>query len=415
MRCSMQEIFREHFPAYAQGHRLHAREQRAGHCISNCYTAAMGAHVLACPEGHYERVQYHACGHRSCPRCAEESRQRWAQAQLAQLLPCPHVHVIFTLPHEFIALWAFNRARINQLLFDCTRSSLLELLAEPRHLGAMPGLLMALHSWGRTLSHHPHVHCLVSAGGLDPQHQWRSCRKPSFFLPIKPLQHLFRGMFLAQLKQLLNEQRLSMPPAQDQQYWRSVIQSQYRAHWNVQICTPYEHGRGVALYLARYVRGGPLPADRALDLSHAPNGSTVSFGYIDHLDGRAKTLRLSASEFIARILWHAPPQGQHTVRRAGLYASALRGQHRLSRKLLQPAQPPQPMQALACHDLPIAPEPDRPSCPLCRSPLLRIARPSSPHHLGEICIPSGHASLPLGPTLRSSGQSIGLADRPPLT
>ena len=377
MRCSMQEVFREHLPAYLQAHRLHPREARAAHGITHCYSAALGAHVLACPQGHERLVQYHACRHRSCPRCAERAQRAWADARIAQLLPCAHFHLIFTLPHAFIALWAFNRAWMNQLLFDCVRLSVLELCAVPRHLGAMPGLLMALHTWGRTLSQHPHVHCLATAGGVDPSGQWRDARK-NFLIPLKPLQHLFRGKLLAHLQRALDADRLALPPEQDALHWRQTIAMHYRLHWNIQICEPYAHGRGVALYLARYVAGGPLPRSRALDLTD----NSVSFGYTDHRDGRPKTLRLGAQEFIARVLWHAPPHAQHTVRHAGLYASAHRAQHRhCAQQLAPPAPPALPtLNPLACHAF-TSPPPVR--CSVCSTELvLTISWPRT-HHFGE--------------------------------
>jgi hypothetical protein len=383
MRSSMQAIFREHFDAFAQQRTLHPRELRAAQCISNCYTAALGGHVLACPEGHYSVVQYNACRHRSCPLCADRARQLWIQAQLERLLlPCPHFHVIFTLPHEFIALWEFNRAWMNQLLFDCVRESLLALCANSRHLGATPGMLMALHTWGRTLSPHPHVHCLTTAGGVDPHGRWRASRA-TFLVPVKPLQHLFRGMLLAKLKQALNTQCLHLPPQHDAQHWHRTIATQYRTHWNVQISAPYSHGQGVVLYLARYAKGGPLPKERPLHLAHG----VVSFGYTDHRDGRHKTLHLSAHDFISRVLWHAPPQGQHTVRRAGLYASAHRRQHQHCREQLTPEPMPHPLQPLACHNLAARSAPPvPPCCPTCNAPLLRTLSLLPEHRLGEFSL-----------------------------
>lgn len=385
MRCTMQDIFREHYGQYEASHRLHSRQTRAAQSISNCYTSQLGAHVLACPQGHFQEVHFHACRHRSCPRCAQQGVHDWAEAQLEQLLPCPHFHIIFTLPHELLKLWEFNRERLAQLLFDCVRRSLLELLHNPRHLGAMPGLLMSLHTWGRTLSHHPHVHCLLTAGGLDEQQQWRAC-KPGFAVPLKPLQMVFRGKFLGALGQLLTERALTLPPNMHEPHWRQLIRRLYTAHWNIEIRPPYAHGRGVALYLSRYVKGGPLPKDRPLDMRE---DGTVRFSYTDHRDGHVKTMCLSALEFIERVLWHAPPRGQHTVRRAGLYASAHREHHQIARQLLQQSSPspptaPAPTQTAQC---PLASPP--PSCPHCQRPLVRIPWhpwPPSAHRVGEISI-----------------------------
>ena len=359
MRCSMQEIFNAHFNSYAksQPRALHPRESHAAWCIGNCGNGAFGTQTLACPEGHFEVDQHRACRHRSCPRCAGRPRQLWIDSQLARLLPCPHFHVVFTLPHALLPLWSFNRAPMAALLFDSVRDTLLELMADPKRLGVRPGLLMALHTWGRNLSQHPHIHCLLSAGGIDQQGQWKpGCA--GFLLPLKPLQILFRGKFLARLKTLLNAQHLRLPPDQDLPTWLATINQLYTKHWNIEIQPPYAHARGVALYLARYVKGGPVPADRTLSLD--PKGF-VRMGYTDHRDGRAKTLYLHAHEFIARVLWHAPPKGLHTVRYAGLYTSAVPAQYRTACTALAWPLKPSPTQtqpALA------------PTCPTCKKPLL---------------------------------------------
>jgi Putative transposase/Transposase zinc-binding domain len=401
MLCSLQEVFAEHFDAYSRGRTLHPREARAAWCIRHCFRPELGYHVLECPEGHHSLTQFHACRHRSCPRCSARPREEWLAAQLEQLLPCPHFHVVFTLPHELIAMWQFNRAWFNQLLFDCARLSLLQLCADPRHLGATPGLLLALHTWGRTLSHHPHVHALISAGGVDADAQWRACRA-GFLLPLRPLQHLFRGKLLAALRQALREQRLKLPAPLDPQ-WLGIVRSLYRKHFNIQINPPYAHGHAVAMYLARYVKGGPIGSDRALTL----NAGTVSFSYVDHRDQQRKTLRLQASEFIARVLWHAPARGQHTVRRAGLYASAQQRQYHRAVDALRPTPPPRPELAFGCHTTNSTPSPL--PCPTCRQPLhkrfIAPTRRLPEHQLGEFSKTSTPPTERPGSTLRSTGHS----------
>lgn len=414
MRATLQDVFRQHFGQYAKTHVLHPREQRAAYCISQCFQPAMGMHLLSCPQGHFTSVQHHACRHRCCPRCAEAPRQRWLAAQLPKLLPCPHFHVVFTLPHCFVGLWQFNRSLMARLLFDAARSSLLDLCADPRHLGALPGLLMALHTWGRNLSHHPHLHCLVSAGGLDSSGQWRASRT-GFLLPLEPLRQLFRGRLLGAISNALQHQLLHLPPGHDRSHWLAHIKHQWRAHWNIQINPPYPHGRGVALYLARYAKGGPLGCDRRLHL----HPTTVSFAYLDHLDAKRKNLTLSTSDFISRILWHAPPKGQHTIRHAGLYATSRCGQHHSAcQQLRPPPPPPRPPQTLASHALPPN-APTRPNCPTCNSPLQRRSfppcAPPPPHHLGEISKPHLHRPANLGPTNRCNGHLTGGRDPPHTT
>ena len=382
MRATSQDIFALHFAEFAKSRVLHPREQRAAHCITQCYRAGMGSHLLSCPQGHFDTIQHHACRHRSCPRCAAVPRQQWLAGLLPRLLPCPHFHVIFSLPHVFLALWEFNRAAMAQMLFDAARSSLLALCADARHLGAVPGLLMALHTWGRNLSQHPHLHCLVSAGGLDAADAWHDTRS-NFLLPVEPLRQAFRGRFLSALQHALREHHLALPAQRDQQHWQSLINIQWRAHWNLEIKPPYGHGRGVALYLSRYISGGPLGSDRRLHL----NDARVSFAYFDHRLGRRKNLTLHATEFIARVLWHAPPKGLRCVRYAGLYASANARQHHLSQQHLTAPPTPALPNPLACHKFEFT-KPAPPSCPTCQTPLVRRnLSPPTAHQFSEYSKP----------------------------
>ena len=382
MRCSMQEIFNRHFDDYAAQHNLHSRESRAAFCIRNCSNGAFGTQTLACPAGHFEVDQHRACHHRSCPRCSGRSRQLWIDSQLARLLPCPHFHVVFTLPHVLLPLWSFNRTAMAALLFDCVRDCLLQMMADPKRMAVRPGLLMALHTWGRNLSQHPHVHCLLTAGGIDQQGQWKpGCA--GFLLPLKPLQILFRGKLLARLKSLLLAKHLLLPTQQGLPVWLATIRQLYTQHWNIEIQPPYDHARGAALYLARYVKGGPVPKDRSLSLDAK---GLVRMGYTDHRDGQAKTLCLHAHEFIARVLWHVPPKGLHTVRYGGLYTSARPEQYRTACTALAPA--PQSVSGPTPQPCTPTTQPAlAPTCPTCQRPLLtRFRRPT--HHNGEISLNS---------------------------
>jgi hypothetical protein len=390
MRTTLQSIFAECFPRYAQSHELHPRELRAATAIMRCRTPDLGGRVLACAHGHYQRAQYNSCHHRSCPRCADAPRQRWLHWQLQRLLPCEHFHAVFTLPHVFLPLWAFNRAWLNATLLRCVRESLLELCADERHLGATPGLLLALHTWGRDLNQHPHVHALISAGGLDPGGRWRDSRR-GYLVPVKALAALFRGKLLHALSQALTHQRLRLPEQRDAAHWLAHIRTQYRKHWNVHLAERYPHGRGVALYLARYVKGGPLPSQRALQLRQ----HDVLLPYTDHRDGRTKRARFSTEHFIERVLWHAAPRGQHLVRHCGLYASAARAHHQRCMQLLSPSPVPTP----------VAPMPAvLPACPRCAAPLRPVLSLLPAHRFGEVSYAaSATTEQRLGPTPSSSG------------
>ena len=403
MRVSEQAIFRQYFDAFASSRSLHPREWRAAHCIRDCGTRAMGAHVLTCPTGHLEQLQFHACRHRCCPRCARTSRASWIDTQLQRLLPCSHFHVIITLPHELLPLWQFNRSRFLPLFMRCVRESLLELMASARFLGATPGLMMSLHTWGRTLSQHPHVHCLLTAGGITPDGLWKAC-PDDWLLPVKALQHHFRRKLLGALAASVPLGWALPPHAPAASHWLALIRRLYRKHWNIEIRPPYAHGRGVVLYLARYAKGGPLPAHRCLDL----DGSSVRMPYLDHRDHRSKILTLSVEEFIARVLWHAPPRGLHTTRYAGLYTAARRADHLRAQQQLAQTTPtaswPRPVR--------LAPTAPPVLCLHCGLPMLRsrcLRSPAAPlprtHHAGEIT-PQNQPATSLhtqrGPTRRSS-------------
>jgi hypothetical protein len=285
--CTLQDVFAAGFEEYAARRELHPRELNAARCISQCYTAALGMHVQYCEQGDYEQLQYHACRHRSCPKCGAYSRQAWIDAQMRRLLPCAHFHVIFTIPHSLLQLWEHNRRWFIGALFDAARSSLLELSADPRHLGALPGLTMALHTWGRDLSRHPHLHCLVTAGGVDEQGQWKACSKGQL-VPFKPLHNLFRGKLLSTVRQALRNGHLVLPAWLSAADAHKQLRALYGKRWNVRIEQQYEHGAGLTLYLARYAKGGPLPQERQLRM----HDGQVLMPYSDHRDNKSKTLRL---------------------------------------------------------------------------------------------------------------------------
>lgn len=413
MFVSEQAVFQRFFEAFAASHSLHPREWRAAQCIAGCGTRAMGAHVLSCPEGACEQLQFHACRHRSCPRCAQSSRSRWIDAEFQRLLPCPHWHVVITLPHELIPLWSFNRARFTSLFMRCVRESLLELLRQPRYRGAppgvIPGLLMSLHTWGRTLSRHPHVHCLLTAGGIDAAGRWRDM--PShWLLPVRVLQALLRSKLLRAIGQAIDHDRWLLPPEQTPAAWRQQLRALWRAHWNVEIRGPYEHGRGVVLYLARYAKGAPVPPHRFLELLEpaSPLGNAeLRMPYLDHRSGQQRTLHLSVDEFISRVLWHAPARGLHTSRHAGLYTAAHRPHHQAAQQQLRDRTPAQPWPRPPSHN------PAQPTlCPHCQQPMLRGRALPAPdtsqrqrtHHRGEF-YPRHTFNGSLRPTRGPTGRS----------
>src|SRR5262245_56741016 len=207
---TLQTIFQDAFPVYEQTHPLPAHVRRAARAIMQCRTAALGGHVQACPDGHLSRIWYNSCRHRSCPQCASLQSERWLARQRARLLACDHYHVIFTLPHDLNPLWLANVPVMTTVLFQAARDTLVELLAPGRYLGAQPGILAALHTWRQTLVLHPHLHCLVTGGGLTPDGSWKAVRH-GFLLPVRVVMAVFRGKMLAAIPQALAREALVLP------------------------------------------------------------------------------------------------------------------------------------------------------------------------------------------------------------
>jgi hypothetical protein len=216
--------------------------------------------VQACPDGHVERVWYNSCRHRFCPQCAQLQIAQWLERQRARLLACDHYHVIFTLPRELNPLWLANGRELASLLFHAAWATLSEVLGDPKYLGATPGMIAALHTWGQTLVLHPHLHCLVTGGGLAGD-TWQAVRN-SYLLPARVVMPVFRGKFLAAVHHALDAGQLTVPPSLSLPQLRMLLNRLGRQQWHVQIMQRYAHGQGVATYLARYLRGGPLKPSR---------------------------------------------------------------------------------------------------------------------------------------------------------
>jgi Putative transposase/Transposase zinc-binding domain len=367
----LQEILRRIYPQYWTTHRLPVYLPQAVWALMTGRTAELGGHVEACPEGHVERIHYNSCKHRACPRCAFLQVQEGLTAKLQLLLPCDYYHVIFTLPHALAPLWRWNVRRMTALLFGARRDTIVEFLHDPKYLGATPGMLAALHTWGQTLGLPPPLHCLITAGGVTAEGQGQEAKRGVLF-PIRAVSVVFRGKFLAALRRELEARRVQLPPELSEQKVHDLLNKLGRKTWNVHLRERYAHGRGVLTYLSRYLRGGPIAEKRLLSAS----AQAVTFWYADNREpdaqgrGTCKTLSLSAEEFLARRLTHVPPPGLQVVRSFGVFATSARPVLATCRAQLEgreeaPAAPPtQSANPRPC--LVVAPR----TCPQCGRTLL---------------------------------------------
>jgi hypothetical protein len=323
---TLQTIFQDAFPAYEALHPLPAHVRKAARAIMQCRTAALGGHVQACPDGHVSRIWYNSCRHRSCPQCASLQTERWLALQQARLLACDHYHVIFTLPHDLNPLWLANVSVMTPLLFQAVHDTLRTLLADPTYLGAQPGIIAALHTWSQTLVLHPHVHCVVTGGGVTPDGHWKAVRQ-GFLLPARVVMAVFRGKMLGALRRAFAQDALVLPEAMRPQQFLHLLNRLGHAQktpWNVHMRERYRHGAGVVTYLARSLRGGPLKNARLV----AYDGDCVTFTSrarqeeADAGPASSQRMTLRVADFLQRWLLHVPVPQTRVVRSYGLYHHA---------------------------------------------------------------------------------------------
>jgi len=310
-------LLRTSYRKLSESHRMPLHVQQAAWQLGACRTAAMGGHIQGCPEGHAARVVFHSCKHRLCPQCNTLPMERWLLKMRERLLACAHHHLIFTIPYSLHDLWRYNRQWFMQTLFSSVADTLKTLCADAKYLDSAPGFVLALHTWGRSLQLHPHIHCLITDGGLK-NGEWRR-PKASSFLPARVVMTLFRGKLLAALRTAVADGALRLPGDLSIERCRSILNKLGREKWNVHLQERYRHGQGVVTYLARYVRGGPL---KNTQLS-AVSDQHVTFRYRSHRETEQgmQTLCLERDAFLLRYLQHAPLKGKPMVRHYGLYAT----------------------------------------------------------------------------------------------
>jgi len=311
--------------------------RRALHAILRCRTPALGGRVYACADCKGHDFAYHSCHHRACPRCGGQDAVAWTRAQEEKLLPVPYYFWTFTVPDTVRAAFRADPVQLHDILFAEAFAALQAVADVPRHLGAELGAVAVLHTWGRQLQHHPHVHLIVPGGGLRADGQrWQRCRQADWFLPVAAVATAFRHGFEAAL-------RAGAP-----QLHAAVPEQSWRAQWNVDV-QPAGSGREVLRYLARYVKRSAISDERIIEASD----EHVRFGYTDSQTGEHRECVLSAEAFMRRYLLHVPPAKQHRVRYFGwLHPAAWRRRLKveglLAKVIVVRAAPPPPEPSRCC-------------------------------------------------------------------
>lgn len=323
------DILRACGPEYRRRHCGHlSRDQlRAMWAIEHCRTPALGGQLYVCDHCGRREPRYHSCRNRHCPKCQGLASARWLEARRAELLPVGYFHLVFTLPEELNVFLLWNPRRLYALLFRCAWDTLRTLTTDPRHLGARCGCLALLHTWSQTLTYHPHLHCIVPAGGLSFEADaWIPSRR-NFLAPVKALSRVFRAKFLSLLKRAYRRRELRLPtshPASgDPRAFQTLLDALFQKNWVVYCKAPFAGPHRVLAYLARYTHRVALTNQRLL---HADT-ERVTFSYKDYRHrARTSTITLSTDEFLRRFLLHVLPSGFVRIRSYGLLAN--RDRHR---------------------------------------------------------------------------------------
>ena len=324
MGVEIQDIFFSYMTSYMESHPLNFVQQKAAQSIMDCRTAALGAHIDTCDNCGYTKISYNSCRNRHCPKCQTTAKEKWIDKQRQNLLDIPYFHVVFTVPSELNPVFLSHQNALYALLFQAASETVLELCADRKYLGATPGITAVLHTWGQNLQFHPHIHMIVTGGGLTRDGKWRNSKK-HFFLPVRVLSAKFRGKFLA----LLKVQFPSLHP--------SLLDHCYRQKWVVYCKPPFDNAGKVISYLGRYTHRVAISNDRLLSLQDGK----VTFRWRDYAHkNQMKLMTLDAGEFIRRFLLHVLPTGFRKIRHYGLLASRDKGKRlTLCRKLTNSAPP----------------------------------------------------------------------------
>jgi hypothetical protein len=299
--------------------RLHLKVLTA---IERCRTAALGGHLDQCTRCGYRAISFNSCRNRHCPRCQANARDRWIEARSRELLPVPYAHVVFTLPHELAPLALQNKKVVYDLLFRASAETLLQVARDPKRLGADIGFFSVLHTWNQKLEHHPHVHCVVPAGGLAPDRSRWIPSQPNFFLPVAVLKKVFRGKFTEALNKAFQQRRLgfhgSLKPLGDPRVFASLIRQTYRKEWIVYCKRPFGGTEHVLRYLGCYTHRVAISNHRLVALADGK----VTFRWRDSAHkNKKRQMTRPVGEFLRRFLLHVLPPRFVRIRHFGILST----------------------------------------------------------------------------------------------
>ena len=379
-RATVQQLLQKHaLPCNKNAHVAKVLQR-----IKTCRTAALGYHVYQCSNeecGHV-KYQYHSCRDRHCPNCGAIKKQEWIEARMQELLPVKYYHVVFTLPHELNSLVMGHRKLLYKLLFDASAQTLLTFAKDDKYLGALPGIISVLHTWGQQLSFHPHIHCIVSGGGITANNSWKNAinNNRSFLFPVKAMSIVYRAKFLQALQQMITKGEVLLPVNTD---CKQLLNQLYRKDWIVYAKAPFGGPQAVIEYLGRYTHKVAISNHRIQSIDRQTG--TVTFTYKDYSDnGTQKQMTLTSDEFIRRFTQHILPERFTKIRTYGYLAN--RNRHSRIKEVLHKMKLPLhgghvkiPIAVRLLEQYGI----DMKECPACKNKTLQLVKIFYPWKRGD--------------------------------
>lgn len=325
------DLFREHGKRYRTSHKLAPHIRKSMVMIEKCGTGELGRHQLHCDDCGTKFLQENSCRNRHCPVCQKEAAKEWAKARTSELLPVSYYHVIFTVPDSLNPIMQINQKIMYDMLFQASAETMMTLIGDPKYVGGKGGMISVLHTWGQNLMSHPHIHCLVPAGGLsedetyfiEPKHE-------KYLVPVQVISDLFKKKYLKLWDEAVEEKKIKFigksSILNDSREYRRLKNKLYNKGWVVHIRPPFSTGKVVVEYLSRYMKRVAISNERVI----GTDGENVSIKWKDYRDGKSKVMSLSLEEFIRRFLLHVLPDRYVKVRYYGLLSNSQR-----KRKLVQ--------------------------------------------------------------------------------
>lgn len=322
-RAKIQQVFDNSWKLFSSCHSVPLDHLKAARSIMSCKTEDMGYNISTCEECGYSETHYNSCRNRNCPNCQAILKEIWIDKRKAEVIDSRYYHVVFTVPEELNALIYANQKVLYSLMHKASSETLLELARDRKYLGATPGIIQVLHTWGQELNYHPHIHCIVSAGGLTPDHRLRTS-SDKFFIPVRVMRNVFKGKFLFYLKKLYDSDELIFPGAigylSNPGDWHYLLDLLYSIDWCPYIKETF-NGFGNAIeYLGRYTHRIAITNTRVQSVT----ADKVSFLARDYKTGTIHVTTIDNTEFIRRLLMHVLPRGFQKIRYYGFLNNRFR-------------------------------------------------------------------------------------------